>query len=153
MKNKLTLVAVSILVISRFVFGQTKVKVSTDTLKATTEVIKLTADSAMVYKGKFKPYKTKAHASYYGDRFNGRRTASGIVFNMNKLTAAHKKLPFGTIVRVTNEKNGKSVIVQITDRGPFVKGREIDLSKKAFFTISSTSGAGYINATLEVLQN
>ena len=153
MKNKLTLVAVSILVISCFVFGQSKIKVSTDSIKAKTEVIKEASDSALVYKGKFKPYKTKAHASYYGDRFNGRRTASGIVFNMNKLTAAHKKLPFGTIVRVTNEKNGKSVIVQITDRGPFVKGREIDLSKKAFFTISSTSGAGYINATLEVLQN
>ena len=153
MKNKLKFLLLAALVVSVYVFGQTKVKVSTDTLKTKTEIIKVATDSAFVYKGKFKPYKTKAHASYYGDRFNGRRTASGIVFNMNKLTAAHKKLPFGTIVRVTNEKNGKSVIVQITDRGPYVKGREIDLSKKAFFSISSTSGAGYINATLEVLQD
>ena len=153
MKNKLTFLLFCILAVSCFVFGQIKAKATTDTIKAKTEVLKEATDSAFVYKGKFKPYKTKAHASYYGDRFNGRRTASGKIFNMNKLTAAHKKLPFGTIVRVTNEKNGKSVIVQITDRGPYVKGREIDLSKKAFFTISSTSGAGYINATLEVLQN
>ena len=72
---------------------------------------------------------------------------------MNKLTAAHKKLPFGTRVKVTNEANGKSVVVEITDRGPFVKGREIDLSKKAFKSISSGNGAGYVIATLEVLQN
>ena len=70
---------------------------------------------------------------------------------MNKMTAAHKKLPFGTVVRVTNEANGKSVIVQITDRGPFVKGREIDLSKKAFMEISS-GRSGYVIAKLEVLQ-
>ena len=71
---------------------------------------------------------------------------------MNKLTAAHKTLAFGTIVRVTNATNGKSVVVEITDRGPFVRGREIDLSKKAFFTIASSSGAGYINVSMEVLQ-
>ena len=68
------------------------------------------------------------------------------------MTAAHKKFPFGTIIRVTNEANGKSVIVEVTDRGPFVKGREIDLSRKAFFTIASSSGAGYINVKMEVLQ-
>ena len=71
---------------------------------------------------------------------------------MNKLTAAHKKLPFGTKVKVTNEANGKSVVVEITDRGPFVKGREIDLSKKAFKAISNGNGAGYVIATLEILQ-
>ena len=138
--------------ISVFVIAQSKIKTLVDTVKVKTEIIKPVTDSIIVYKGKFKPFKTNAHASYYGERFNGRRTASGKIFNMNKLTAAHKKLPFGTIVKVTNQKNGKSVIVEITDRGPFVKGREIDLSKKAFFTISNTSGAGYINATLEVLQ-
>jgi rare lipoprotein A len=125
-------------------------KTAQDTVKkvvATEEV-----DSVITYKGKFKPYKKSAHASYYGDKFHGRRTASGKKYDMYKLTAAHKKLPFGTIVKVTNEANGKSVIVEITDRGPFVRGREIDLSKKAFFLISKTSGAGYIKATLEVLQ-
>ena len=138
--------------ISIFALAQSKIKTLVDTVKVKTEIIKSITDSVFIYKGKFKPFKIEAHASYYGERFNGRRTASGKIFNMNKLTAAHKKLPFGTIVKVTNEKNGKSVIVEITDRGPFVKGREIDLSKKAFFTISSTSGAGYIKATLEILQ-
>lgn len=73
----------------------------------------------------------KGEASWYGPGFNGKKTASGETFNMYKFTAAHKKLPFGTKVKVTNLKNGKSVIVRINDRGPFVKGRIIDLSKKA----------------------
>lgn len=70
-------------------------------------------------------------ASYYGNGFNGRKTASGTVYNKNKLTAAHKTLPFGTVVTVKNTTNGKKVKVTITDRGPFVKGRIIDLSEKA----------------------
>jgi len=70
-------------------------------------------------------------ASFYGNEFNGRKTASGSVYNKNKLTAAHKTLPFGTVVRVKNTANGKTVKVTITDRGPFVKGRIIDLSEKA----------------------
>lgn len=152
MKNKLILIIIPLLLVSAYVFSQIKAKISIDSTKIKTEIIKTATDTIVVYNGKFKPYKAKVHASYYGERFNGRRTASGRMFNMNKLTAAHKKLPFGTLVRVTNEKNGKSVIVEIIDRGPFVKGREIDLSKKAFFTISNTSGSGYINATLEVLQ-
>lgn len=109
-------------------------------------------DTLVAFKGKFKPYKKSAHASYYAGKFHGRRTASGRIYDMNKLTAAHKTLSFGTKVKVTNESNGKTVIVEITDRGPFVRGREIDLSKKAFFTIASSSGAGYIKVTLEVLQ-
>lgn len=70
-------------------------------------------------------------ASYYGNEFDGRKTASGEVFRQSKLTAAHKKLPFGTQVTVTNLKNGKKVTVKINDRGPFVAGRIIDLSKTA----------------------
>lgn len=70
-------------------------------------------------------------ASWYGSKFHGRTTASGERYNMNALTAAHKSLPFGTKVKVTNQKNGKSVVVTINDRGPFVKGRAIDLSKAA----------------------
>lgn len=109
-------------------------------------------DTVVQYQGKFKPFKKSAHASYYADKFHGRRTASGRVYDKTKLTAAHKSLPFGTKVRVTNEANGKSVIVEITDRGPFVRGREIDLSRKAFYTIASSSGMGYIRVTLEILQ-
>lgn len=70
-------------------------------------------------------------ASYYADKFNGRKTASGATFNQRKLTAAHKTLPFGTKIKVTNLANGKTVKVTVNDRGPFVEGRIIDLSKKA----------------------
>lgn len=69
--------------------------------------------------------------SFYGRQFHGRSTASGERFDMNAMTAAHKRLPFGTKVRVTNTGNGKSVIVRINDRGPFTRGRTIDLSKVA----------------------
>lgn len=76
-------------------------------------------------------YKSDVEASYYADKFHGRQTASGETFNMNALTAAHKTLPFNTMVKVTNLANGKSVTVRINDRGPFVAGREIDVSKAA----------------------
>jgi rare lipoprotein A len=70
-------------------------------------------------------------ASFYGDDFNGKRTASGEIFNMNELTAAHRSLPFGTIVKVTNLKNGATAKVIINDRGPYVADRIIDLSQAA----------------------
>ncbi|MCJ8190826.1 septal ring lytic transglycosylase RlpA family protein [Sphingomicrobium aestuariivivum] len=70
-------------------------------------------------------------ASYYGRRFAGRPTASGEIFDPGQLTAAHRTLPFGTVVKVTNTHNGKSVTVRINDRGPFHKSRDIDLSRAA----------------------
>lgn len=70
-------------------------------------------------------------ASWYGAKFQFRKTASGERYNMFAMTAAHKKLPFGTYVRVTNLKNGRSCVVRINDRGPFVRGRVIDLSAEA----------------------
>jgi rare lipoprotein A len=70
-------------------------------------------------------------ASYYADKFQGRKTANGETFKQSKKTAAHKTLPFGTMVKVKNLANGRSVKVRINDRGPFVKGRTIDLSKRA----------------------
>ncbi len=70
-------------------------------------------------------------ASWYGPGFHGKRTASGQCFNQNQLTAAHRSLPLGTKARVTNLQNGKAVEVTINDRGPFVKGRIIDLSRAA----------------------
>ena len=70
-------------------------------------------------------------ASYYGKKFHGRRTASGEAFDMNGYTAAHRTLPFGSKVRVTNPRTGKSVIVRINDRGPFHGGRVIDVSRAA----------------------
>jgi len=130
-------------------------KIIQDTLK--TEKLKLVNlaenDSVFSLDGlKLKTYKKSAHASYYHDMFNGRKTASGARFNNNKYTAAHKKLPFGTKVKVTNEANGKFVIVEITDRGPFVKTREIDLSKRAFMDITKSKKAGAMTVTLETIQ-
>ncbi|WP_149206286.1 septal ring lytic transglycosylase RlpA family protein [Flavobacterium johnsoniae] len=97
-------------------------------------------------------YKKDAHASYYHDKFNGRKTASGRKFNNNDLTAAHKTFPFGTMLKVTNEANNKFVIVEVTDRGPFVKGREIDLSKRAFMSIASNKKSGVVYVTIEILK-
>ncbi|MBD8018740.1 septal ring lytic transglycosylase RlpA family protein [Kaistella pullorum] len=78
-------------------------------------------------------------ASFYHDKFNGRKTASGEIFNNRKLTAAHRTLPFGTIVEVTNLRTGKSIEVKINDRGPFHSSRALDLSKAAFDSIGNTS--------------
>jgi rare lipoprotein A len=100
-----------------------------------------------------KLYKENSHASYYHDKFNGRKTASGVKFDNSKLTAAHKKLPFGTKLKITNEKNRKSVIVVINDRGPFVNGREIDLSKKAFMDITSNKSSGVVFVKIEIIEN
>ncbi|MFL1379155.1 septal ring lytic transglycosylase RlpA family protein [Nocardiopsis protaetiae] len=80
-------------------------------------------------------------ASYYGADFAGRTTANGETFDPNAMTAAHKTLPFGTMVQVTNPNNGKSVTVRINDRGPFIAGRCLDLSTAAFDQIIGT-GAG-----------
>ncbi len=70
-------------------------------------------------------------ASWYGPRFHGKMTANGEVYDQMALTAAHKSLRFGTLLRITNTKNGQSVIVRINDRGPYIAGRELDLSKGA----------------------
>lgn len=68
-------------------------------------------------------------ASWYGPRFHGRMTANGETYNQSAFTAAHKELRFGTLLRITNPRNNKSIIVRINDRGPYVRGRELDLSK------------------------
>src|SRR5690349_17397589 len=70
-------------------------------------------------------------ASYYADSFHGQKTANGEIFRQDRLTAASRDLPLGTMVTVTNEENGKSVDVKVNDRGPYVDGRVIDLSKRA----------------------
>ena len=90
-------------------------------------------------------------ASYYAMKFQSKKTASGELYDQAKKTAAHKKLPFGTKVKVTNIKNSKTVIVKINDRGPFVKGRIIDLSGSAFSSIANFD-AGVINVKIEVFK-
>ncbi len=90
-------------------------------------------------------------ASYYADRFHGRLTANGERFNMHELTAAHKSLPFGSMVRVTNLSNGKKVLVRINDRGPYIKGRIIDLSLEAAKEIDLLK-KGVTNVRIEVYE-
>lgn len=89
-------------------------------------------------------------ASYYHDKFDGRTTASGEVFNQRLLTAAHKTLPFGTMVRVTNLKNNRQTVVKINDRGPFVEGRIIDLSLAAAKELDMVA-SGVTQVTIEIL--
>ena len=96
-------------------------------------------------------YKEAGQASFYADKFQNRKTASGELYRHDLKTAAHKKLPFGSKVKVTNTVNGKSIIVRVNDRGPFVKGRIIDLSKSAFSSIGSTS-SGLVNVKIEVVR-
>jgi len=90
-------------------------------------------------------------ASYYADQFHGRRTANGETFDMHALTAAHRTLPFNTRVRVHNLDNGRSVVVRINDRGPFVEGRIIDLSYGAAKAVGLI-GPGTARVRLEVLE-
>lgn len=91
-------------------------------------------------------------ASYYGSRFHGRRTANGESFDMHGYTAAHRTLPFGSRVRVTNPRNGTSVVVRINDRGPFTGGRTIDLSRAAAEDIGIVR-AGHGTVELELLDS
>ena len=88
-------------------------------------------------------------ASWYGPGFHGKRTADGSRFNMHAMTAAHKTLPFGTKVKVANPKNGRTVMVTITDRGPYTRGRGLDLSKAAAQRIGCS---GVCTVNLQVLK-
>jgi rare lipoprotein A (peptidoglycan hydrolase) len=83
-------------------------------------------------------HRLRGEASWYGAKFDGRQTASGEIYDMQQFTAAHKTLPFHTVVRVTDLRNLKSVVVRINDRGPYVDGRIIDLSKAAAREIGLT---------------
>lgn len=160
MKKKFITFIFSISIVG-FVIGQSlvpskpDVAVSKDTISKGKTILvtqEFVPDSLFSANGKFKFYKKDAHASYYADKFHGRKTASGKKYNKNQYTAAHKKLPFGTIVKVTNEVNGKSIVVEVNDRGPFVRSREIDLSKRAFMEIANSRASGVVLVTIEVLQ-
>jgi rare lipoprotein A len=92
----------------------------------------------------------KGHASWYGPGFHGRTTASGARFDQNAMTAAHRSLPFGTKVKVTNSHNGRSTVVTINDRGPYHRSRIIDLSRGAASAIGMI-GSGVAPVVLDVL--
>lgn len=91
-------------------------------------------------------------ASFYANKFEGRQTASGEIYSHHKMTAAHRKLPFGTKVKVTNLTNNKSVIVEVNDRGPFIRGRIIDLSRSAAKKLDFI-GLGVADVTMQVLDS
>ena len=93
---------------------------------------------------------TQGLASWYGGMFHGRKTAMGTTYNMYAMTAAHRSLPLGTWVKVTNEENGKSAIVQVTDRGPYVANRIMDLSYAAAKKLGYAN-AGTTNISMKVL--
>ena len=134
---------------------------STETIESTkrsTDVVPPSAPSPAPAPKRPKPaqspapagYLEEGNASWYGVPFNGRRASNGEIYDMYKLTAAHKTLPFETMVRVTNLNNGKSTTVRITDRGPFVENRIIDLSLAAAREIESV-GPGVVPVRVEVL--
>ncbi|MBN1352446.1 septal ring lytic transglycosylase RlpA family protein [candidate division KSB1 bacterium] len=91
-------------------------------------------------------------ASYYADKYHGKQTASGEIYDRNKLTAAHPTYPFGTICRITNFATGRSTIVRINDRGPFVRHRIIDISYRAAQQLGGID-AGVFDVKVEVLEN
>ncbi len=93
----------------------------------------------------------EGYASFYGTQHHGRRTASGEVFDAGRLTAAHRTLPFGTKVRVTNLNNGRHVVVRVNDRGPFRRGRVIDVSRRAAKELGFLR-AGTTRVRIEVLE-
>jgi rare lipoprotein A len=93
----------------------------------------------------------KGEASWYGPSFQGKQTADGEIFDKNQLTAAHRHLPFNSVVRVTNLDNGKSVEVRINDRGPYEDGRIIDVSEAAA-DILDMKKAGVIRVEIEIIQ-
>jgi|GEM_PF-2498833 len=96
-------------------------------------------------------YELDGKASWYGPGLNGNKTANGEVYDMYGMSAAHKKLPFGTIVMVTNKKNDKSVVVRINDRGPFIRGRIIDLSYGAAHLIDMIQ-AGVVDVRVDIIE-
>ncbi|MBV9523765.1 MAG: septal ring lytic transglycosylase RlpA family protein [Alphaproteobacteria bacterium] len=109
-----------------------------------------TADAATVARTNHdRMYRQIGTASWYGPGFNGRRTASGTRFDRHRLTAAHRSLPLGTKARITNLENGRSVEVTVTDRGPYVDGRVIDLSEKAA-TLLGMKDTGLATVAIEV---
>lgn len=95
------------------------------------------------------PKNFSGNVSWYGVPFHGRKTASGEIFDMYKLTSAHLKLPFKTRVLVEDPKSGKSVVVKVNDRGPYAKGRVMDLSKAAATKLGTIShGVAYVDCTV-----
>lgn len=148
----ITLFLLSLIVLCSFIFNK---PVDNKIEQPKKENISIEKDTLPLYaEAKAKKLKSfsdeEVIASYYAEDFHGRRTSNGEKFDMNALTAAHKTLPFGTKVRIMNVANGKEVVVKINDRGPFIKGRTFDLSKRAFQTIANLK-KGKIRVRYQIL--
>jgi len=107
--------------------------------------------SASTNKKQQHKHELRGEASWYGPCCQGKRTANGEIFNQNDMTAAHKTLPFNTKLKVTDLKTGRSVIVRVNDRGPYAKGRIIDLSKKAAEKLGIKE-KGHASVKLEIIK-
>lgn len=142
----LTLLSFGYLVQAEEAKGEDSKGLSADSMKTSSEsrdsevwdTNKNEEDSSEIEVLETPAFEQSGTASWYGNRFHGRRTASGERYDMRGYTAAHKSLPFGTILRVTNLDNDRSVLVRINDRGPYVRGRIIDLSRAAAEEIGVT---------------
>lgn len=133
-------------------FQKEKFKIAPSQEKPKLKVIDSVKKDSVKTLEKLEMYHKSAHSSYYADKFNGRRTASGTKFNNNDMTCAHRKLPFGTKLKVTGVKTKKVVYVTVTDRGPFVKTKHIDLTKKAFMALAPKAYGGHIEVDLEIVK-
>ena len=132
-----------------FIDTQPAFAASSDTKSSEARPKAKPAKAANAKSGK-KDFRQVGTASWYGPGFQGRRTANGERFDQNALTAAHRTLPFGTRVRVTNLNNERSVVVRINDRGPFVRGRVIDVSRAAAVRLDMLR-AGVVPVRVEAL--
>ena len=155
MKNSIIIFSVSaiLLVITGFsTGGSTEAPKTVKTEEICNQPVTDTTDTKIAAEPKLTLYKKDVLATYYHDKFNGRKTSSGERFHNDNYTAAHMRLPFGTMLRVTNEKTGKFVDVKVNDRGPFSKKLEIDLTKKAFKEIAPNLGCGTFKVKIEIIE-
>lgn len=132
-------------------FQKEKIKLIPSQQKTTTKIVDTIKKDTTQFE-KLEMYHKGAHASYYANKFNGRKTASGTRFNNNDMTCAHRKLPFGTKLKITGVKTKKVIYVTVTDRGPFSKTKHIDLTRKAFFMVAPKSFGGHIEVDIEIVK-
>jgi rare lipoprotein A len=126
--------------------GQPFLIQSCDSKPSVSDTLKITFEDTLVY------FKKDVVASYYHKRFHGKKTASGEIFSNDEFTAAHKTLPFGTLLRVINVANQKEIVVRVNDRGPFSKTKEIDLSKAAFIALANSLSKGHISVHIQEIK-
>ncbi len=156
MKPRFILYILNMLVLSSFIHAQEPVKTAQTSLSVQENQQTLVINEALIAEEhalidevflEIVEHSTKA--SYYHDKFNGKFTANGEIFDNQGYTAAHRSLPFGTKVKVTNLHNDQWVVVRVNDRGPFTKGRGLDISKKAFLDLTDSTKKGVLEVKIE----